>query len=95
MILDELPVDPHMRYNIAQHYYKIITTVTLMHDVPEIMRMSDLGRDVEMHMLQYGTMPDVNAYCQAVVEALQIYLTMKGEYYWKDDLDGLAGITIL
>lgn len=73
MIDDKLPVDPLMRYNIAQHYYKIIMGVTLMHEVPEAIRMSDLGRDVEMHILKYGTMPDTTAYCEAVAEALQIY----------------------
>jgi hypothetical protein len=89
--LEDLRVNPFHRYDLANAYYRTLKEARLM--IPELVKISDLLQQIELHMLVTGTLPDINAYCQAVAEAWKAYVEYTMSYYWNNTLSAIDNLS--
>jgi len=91
---DMFKVNPHYRYETANFYFTSMRNAQWMK--PEFLEANAHKLEIELHILNHGYLPEsIDAYCQAIARAWLIYLEENNEHYWKNDLDGLSGITKL
>lgn len=85
--LEDLRVNPFHRYDLANAYYRTLKASGNM--TPEVIKVNALSQEVELYILQTGTLPDINAYCQAVAEAWKAHVKYNMTHYWNNTLNAI------
>lgn len=89
--LEDLKVNPFHRYDLANAYFRTLKEARWM--TPETVRVNQYSQQVELHILQTGTLPDINAYCQAVAEAWKAYVDYGMNHYWNNTLSAIDNLS--
>ena len=78
------------RFNTAQWYFNSLKTNILVQALPEWMMVQDYGRLVEMHFMTYGKLPEIDLYCRAIKDTIDVANELGIDLYWQDTLDALG-----